>query len=51
MRVAGDHYRICRVERMIRWGADGPETPRRAFRDPGRDRRRAPVRCRAPSPR
>ncbi|MER5491142.1 DUF5954 family protein [Streptomyces sp. NPDC002490] len=30
VRVAGDHYRICRVERMIRWGADGPETPRRS---------------------
>ncbi|WP_307534807.1 DUF5954 family protein [Streptomyces sp. V3I8] len=28
--VQGDTYRICRVERMLRTGPDGPEPPRRS---------------------
>ncbi|MGX2994544.1 DUF5954 family protein [Streptomyces sp. JNUCC 64] len=28
VRVVGDHFRICRIERMVRWGSDGPEGPR-----------------------
>ncbi|MGC5566628.1 DUF5954 family protein [Streptomyces sp. FR-108] len=30
MTVQGDTYRICRVERMLRTGPDGPEPPRRS---------------------
>ncbi|GAQ56309.1 DUF5954 family protein [Streptomyces acidiscabies] len=26
--VAGRHFRVCRVERVVRMGPDGPETPR-----------------------
>ncbi|WP_237404545.1 DUF5954 family protein [Actinacidiphila reveromycinica] len=32
--VAGRHFRIIRVERLIRTGADGPEGPRRSDADP-----------------
>ncbi|MEV7139609.1 DUF5954 family protein [Streptomyces tauricus] len=30
MTAQGDTYRICRVERMLRTGPDGPEPPRRS---------------------
>ncbi|HEX6471973.1 MAG TPA: DUF5954 family protein [Streptosporangiaceae bacterium] len=34
IRVAGQHYRIVRVEQIVRTGADGPEPPRPSDHDP-----------------
>ncbi|MFD8939814.1 DUF5954 family protein [Streptomyces sp. NPDC059578] len=28
VRVGGEHFRVCRIERMVRWGEDGPEGAR-----------------------
>ncbi|MFG1999943.1 DUF5954 family protein [Spirillospora sp. NPDC048911] len=37
LRVAGSHFRIVRIEQVVRTGPDGPEPPRPTDRDPAPD--------------